>query len=155
MKHFKIHSCPVAGIYLVDNLHDYETGCVGEKIKIVILRQDEFLQDSFADDCIHAGEVDTITLLALIKKYGVSAIPYGKSISVSDVITSLSELADVLNGLIENASVEVDYEEYGLDTTDLPTFGGLEPKDTRGIYSWDANNFLIKDDRDWRVVSRI
>lgn len=30
-----------------------------------------------------------------------------------------------------------------LDWTDLPTFGGDEPRDTTGIWSWDAECLLI------------
>lgn len=30
----------------------------------------------------------------------------------------------------------------GVDLADLPTFGGEEPADTRGIWSWDATRLL-------------
>lgn len=33
--------------------------------------------------------------------------------------------------------------DHGLDWTELPTFGGEEPADTAGIWSWDATRLLV------------
>ena len=33
--------------------------------------------------------------------------------------------------------------ESGIDWTELPTYGGAEPADTDGIWSWDATRLLI------------
>jgi hypothetical protein len=65
---------------------------------------------------------------------------------------TLDDLAALLNGLhseeIELARncdptlVRVN-ERY--DLTSLPTYGGEEPADTQGIYSWDADRVLYCD----------
>ena len=34
-------------------------------------------------------------------------------------------------------------DEGGLDWTSLPTFGGPEPDDTNGIWSWDESRLII------------
>lgn len=68
--------------------------------------------------------------------------------------TNLDALRDVLN------TIEAELTGDGapkltdvIDTTSLPVFGGTEPADTRGIYSWDesriltpgnANNWIIR-----------
>ena len=48
-----------------------------------------------------------------------------------------------------------------VDMTSLPTFGGEEPKDTAGVWSWDEKNLLVGDDvgtgnfaGDFKIVSR-
>ena len=52
----------------------------------------------------------------------------------------LNELCNTLN----NASYE---EIQDIDLSDLPTFGGEEPADTRGVWSWDEKNLLVSDTR--------
>lgn len=42
-----------------------------------------------------------------------------------------------------------------LDWTSLPTFGGDEPRNTFGIWSWDATRVLVGEDaRYLRIVDR-
>lgn len=36
--------------------------------------------------------------------------------------------------------------EESIDLADLPTFGGDEPEDTRGIYSYNDTHFLVPAD---------
>lgn len=38
-----------------------------------------------------------------------------------------------------------DYEQAGIDISDLPVFGGEEPADTDGVWSWDATRLLADD----------
>lgn len=38
--------------------------------------------------------------------------------------------------------------KYKDDMCDLPKFGGKEPKDTMGIWSWDENRLLVGDNFD-------
>lgn len=60
------------------------------------------------------------------------------------------------NGAIELA------KQYGLpisgndiDFADLPTFGGEEPSDTSGVWSWDKDNLLVGTCvDDMEIVSR-
>ena len=58
-------------------------------------------------------------------------------------VTNLDELCDYLN---ENDTDDI-------DLTELPTFGGTEPDDTQGIFSWDAKNLLVED-AGWSIVPR-
>lgn len=51
--------------------------------------------------------------------------------------------------------------EIGVDLTKLPRFGGVEPQDTTGIWSWDEGRFLIHipDEeaprgRRWEIIRR-
>jgi len=41
---------------------------------------------------------------------------------------------------------------------ELPTFGGEEPADTQGIFSWDETRYLVNSDAgqrpDWVLVNR-
>lgn len=51
---------------------------------------------------------------------------------------SLDELLDLLE--------EIDSEMLGYcDLPGLPTFGGAEPRDTAGIWSWDETRLLVDD----------
>jgi len=34
-------------------------------------------------------------------------------------------------------------EGSSVDWTDLPTFGGEEPRDTLGVWSWDEDSLLV------------
>lgn len=41
-----------------------------------------------------------------------------------------------------------------IDLADLPTFGGIAPDDTIGIWSWDATRILVADGTQWTIESR-
>lgn len=45
-----------------------------------------------------------------------------------------------------------DYAER--DMTSLPTYGGEEPDDTHGIFSWDAGRVLVQRSSGWEIVPR-
>lgn len=48
-----------------------------------------------------------------------------------------------------------DMEAAGVDMTSLPTFGGEEPADTQGVYSWDTKRLLTDDgDGGYEIVER-
>lgn len=64
--------------------------------------------------------------------------------------TTLAELFDTLTGCPAClAGVDPQYDDDpahtcgDLDWTSLPTFGGTEPRDTVGVWSWDADNLLV------------
>lgn len=40
------------------------------------------------------------------------------------------------------------------EMTDLPNFGGAEPADTHGVYSWSETNLLVQDHTGMRIVPR-
>lgn len=49
-----------------------------------------------------------------------------------------------------------DEESDRIDWSDLPTFGGEEPSDTVGIWSWDPDNMIVGTcEDDIEIVSRI
>jgi hypothetical protein len=63
-------------------------------------------------------------------------------------VNSLDELAELLTQAAE-VGVEVNF--------DLPTFGGEEPADTDGVWSWDADRLLVhgRDGaRGWEIENR-
>ena len=66
--------------------------------------------------------------------------------------SSLEALRDAMNTMgaaINEASHEdsADYGtivgDYGRAIEDAPTFGGTEPADTMGVWSWDADRLLV------------
>lgn len=100
--------------------------------------------------------------------------------SMTRTITTLSELLDALHGIDEAREhperygidpyddhaadmAEVEYcRSVGLpvrkgecDTTSLPTFGGNEPENTQGVWSWDETHMIVGTcPSDMEIVSR-
>jgi hypothetical protein len=72
-----------------------------------------------------------------------------KSKNLDELLQNLREIADA-DGTRDWA------ENAGIDLTSLPTFGGDEPDDTGGVWSWDENRLLVGDGsfEDWEIVSR-
>lgn len=58
--------------------------------------------------------------------------------------TTLSQLQTILQTYEEECDPD---EETLLDYSDLPTFGGPEPEDTTGIFSWDEDSILTVDEQ--------
>lgn len=56
----------------------------------------------------------------------------------------LNALADALNDLTEACRDAGRDCEQVLDWHRLPTFGGDEPKDTAGVWSWDRDRLLVR-----------
>lgn len=65
---------------------------------------------------------------------------------------SLRALRDVLNA-DGRADDDLSVAESKLMTR-LPTFGGEAPRDTWGIFSWDAAHLLVSRDGIWEIQSR-
>lgn len=62
--------------------------------------------------------------------------------------TSLEDLAIALtHAALAGADEAIDF-------SDLPTFGGEEPVDTCGVWSWDADSLLVGDGSDLTIVPR-
>ena len=59
--------------------------------------------------------------------------------------TSLDQLLDVLTEMEDSRDA---------DMTSLPTFGGDEPSDTAGIWSWDTTRLIIGTGSDYQIVGR-
>lgn len=69
--------------------------------------------------------------------------------------TSLDELLSALNAAeatLRETESPLRIDEL-VDLSSLPTFGGEEPKDTAGVWSWDADRLLVGEG-EWEIVSR-
>ncbi len=67
---------------------------------------------------------------------------------------TLNELTELLNRF-ESLDSDDDQQEYkNIDLSNLPVFGGEEPDDTEGVYSWDEENVMIPGNSGWEIVSR-
>ena len=68
---------------------------------------------------------------------------------------TLGELCEALNKLTLNYGRNEEHEFFNSNKlSSLPTFGGEEPENTEGIFSWDEENFLIYVDEyvGWKLV---
>lgn len=72
--------------------------------------------------------------------------------------TTLDDLCDTLTECPSCRAGDDDESPHtcgGLDWTALPTFGGAEPRDTSGVWSWDEGRLLVGTcGSDLRIVSR-
>lgn len=67
--------------------------------------------------------------------------------------TDLRDLRDEL--IADDRLVASEGRETEIDWTDLPTFGGTEPRDTVGVWSWDATSLLVGTSADdLQIVTR-
>lgn len=65
--------------------------------------------------------------------------------------TTIRNLDALLNALRSGEIGEREYDAW----TSLPTFGGDEPADTTGVWSWDADRLLVGEGRaDLQIVPR-
>ena len=74
-----------------------------------------------------------------------------------DRCQDLTELAEYLNGLERDASLDETRVAERVDLTRLPTYGGEQPRDTIGVYSWDVDSLLYYDGpahRPWVISPR-
>ena len=60
-------------------------------------------------------------------------------------------LEDLLIVLVDAARTGAD---EAIDFSSLPTFGGTEPVDTLGVWSWDETSLLIGEGSDLSIVAR-
>lgn len=67
---------------------------------------------------------------------------------------TLDELAAALNALADHDPEVREAVEDRLDMTSLPTFGGPEPADTTGVWSWDETRLLVGASQPFRMVPR-
>ena len=64
------------------------------------------------------------------------------------------ELCDMLNEIAQEVLGTESRLEDVVDITSLPTFGGTEPNDTEGAWSWDEESILCAD-AGWTVEPRL
>lgn len=67
--------------------------------------------------------------------------------------TTLDELCDAVNDDVRTGLPRETGETGPIDMSSLPTFGGAEPDDTGGIWSWDETRLLVGSGR-LRIVTR-
>lgn len=63
-------------------------------------------------------------------------------------ITNAKDLPELLKAMqeIQDECRENETDSEAIyDITSLPTFGGTEPSNTAGIWSWDEQNLLVGD----------
>ena len=60
-------------------------------------------------------------------------------------VKSLGELCELLNDglLLDGQFSNIKFTAGEIDMSALPTFGGTEPSDTTGVWSWDAESVLL------------
>lgn len=63
----------------------------------------------------------------------------------ADALASCSSLVDLSATVNAAEGALSEQDRKNLDLTSLPTFGGAEPRNTEGIFSWDDNRLLIQD----------
>lgn len=73
---------------------------------------------------------------------------------------TLAQLLDVINNAPEDAGADYAYRyglpiaHGGIDMTALPTYGGDEPDDTTGVWSWDDDSLIVGAAAPYRLVPR-
>ncbi len=81
-----------------------------------------------------------------------------QAIDLADLATRLRLVELAIATLAEDPSRREDAEALAAaleaHLSDLPTFGGYEPGDTLGIYSWDATRVLVYSGSRWLVRFR-
>lgn len=102
----------------------------------------DFIQDMENGESLKVRASQIMSLLSCLSQEIEPINP------MADILT-LEDLREAM--LLEEDSVM----ECGKWRSDLPTFGGEAPSDTRGIWSWDAQNLLIGTcAEDLRIVPR-
>ena len=86
--------------------------------------------------------------------------------TVREMVSGATNLRGLLDALraVQDALTEEDPHNRNLfvrvgeliDVTDLPTYGGEEPDDTIGVWSWDATSLLVGEGSwaECRIVDR-
>ena len=66
----------------------------------------------------------------------------------------LDDLADALDRLAAADPAVRTAVDAEIDWANLPVFGGEEPADTAGVWSWDETRLLVGDSQPFRLVPR-
>jgi len=80
-----------------------------------------------------------------------------RPVSTADALHNIHRAADLDNLLqiLRDIDAILPEEWNTIDYSGLPTFGGAEPADTTGIWSWDENNLLTNDGNGWHIEPRV
>ena len=61
---------------------------------------------------------------------------------LTPAILTARNLSDLVEALRQTCALSPD-DQDAIDWSELPTFGGAEPADTQGVWSWDADSVLV------------
>ena len=61
---------------------------------------------------------------------------------LTPAILTARNLSDLVEALRQTRSLSPE-DQAAIDWSELPTFGGAEPADTSGVWSWDADSLLV------------
>ena len=75
------------------------------------------------------------------------------STNIQAAISSSTNLEELLEALNSYDDDETKIDEVA-DLPGLPTFGGDEPENTDGIWSWDADNLICNGSQGFVIESR-
>lgn len=75
--------------------------------------------------------------------------------NLNQLLVSLRAYEDAIQSE-DPLPVETMLMNGGVDICELPTFGGNQPSDTSGVWSWDQDHLLVGEGRfsEWRIVER-
>ncbi|MEL6345857.1 MAG: hypothetical protein AAFV53_22290 [Myxococcota bacterium] len=90
-----------------------------------------------------------------------SALVFRDVEDLDDLAEGLNSLTGLMKGnVIPSNDPDVGMDDgdlrraYGVDWTDIPQFGGDEPDDTVGVWSWDDERFLVGEAWEVEIVDR-
>lgn len=66
---------------------------------------------------------------------------------------TLAELCDNLNKISDDIKGGSDIDQV-VDICNLPTFGGVDPLNTKEVWSWDEKHVLVADGSRWSIAAR-
>ncbi len=103
----------------------------------------------------------TEDLLVINQHDSAEATLENNLVKLADLVRNSENLEDLCDNLeeLEKALVDRDEKiEKLVDWTSLPTFGGVGPEDTQGIFSWDETDQLVQGSGsggdNWRIEER-
>lgn len=84
---------------------------------------------------------------------GIGEVNKLTQVEAQRFIASSQTLSDLVDRVRQATHIE---DAHRLDFSNLPTFGGERPRDTRRIWSWDERFLLVGDGgpHEWRIVPR-
>jgi hypothetical protein len=76
-----------------------------------------------------------------------------EAINTADDLDSLCCELNGAHDTLEDLSSDWRIEDI-VDMSDLPTFGGDEPRDTMNVWSWDATRRIVHSGHSYRIEPR-
>lgn len=99
----------------------------------------------YDDFCSAIDELDPLDVIPADERDDWAGL-CGVNGDIENRIMDTPEDLDDLLRAIESGQIEL--------TPDLPTFGGEEPSNTWGVWSWDADRLLVTEDGELAIVDR-